>query len=258
MVHQLNKSSLSGQVGPSLRQILIDEHLMLSTNPYGTDKGDYKSYVDKFYEKAFEPLQSNEIMLLEIGFRHGASLALWSSYFQHGLVFGIDDNSDPVLRSNPAVAEWLSRANVRVTIGDAYSRKVAENINTSFDIIIDDGPHTLSSQKLALDLYLPKLKNNGYFVIEDIQSIGRLAFFKFVKSIPSNFTIAVFDFRSERKGQDDVLFVVRRLGRKQPLRRAFDYAKAILGVGFEIRIRLEWLLQSLRKKSSRKIQDCGN
>ena len=40
-----------------------------------------------------------------------------------------------------------------------------------FDIIFDDGPHTVKSQKECIEYYLPMLNNNGTMFIEDIQSV---------------------------------------------------------------------------------------
>ena len=77
-----------------LKKILKEENLNLSENNLGTDKGDYKSYIDLFYEKYFFEFKEKKINLLEIGFRHGASLCLWSNYFKNGYILGLDNYSD--------------------------------------------------------------------------------------------------------------------------------------------------------------------
>jgi hypothetical protein len=217
----------------SLKQILLQERLMLSENPQGTDKGDFKSYVDKFYETAFRELRDKDTTLLEIGFRHGASLALWSHYFRQGIVVGIDNFSDIELRDSPPNQEWIGRANVRTFNADAYSPVTAASLEMEFDIIIDDGPHTLQSQKQALELYLTKLKPNGMFVIEDIQSRGRLALLSFSKLVPLNCTVEILDFRSDGKGDDNVLFVVRRTNSWQGLRRLASRFSACVSIFYE-------------------------
>ena len=103
-----------------------------------------------------------------------------------------------------------------------------------FDIIIDDGPHSLQSQKDALRLYLPKLKPNGILIIEDIQSLGMLVFFKFISQIPLKFSVRTFDYRSDRKGDDNVLFVVENSGGHKVFNRCWSFLSAFLGIGYEI------------------------
>jgi hypothetical protein len=193
----------------TLKSILKNENLNLSNNPKGTDKGDMKSYIDFFYEKYFSPRQKQKINLLEIGFRHGASLALWSRYFVKGNIIGIDNLSDvSINQGSKPIDSWINRSNVKIIFNNAYDILIAKSITEKFDIIIDDGPHSLLTQKKALKLYLPKLKKNGIFVIEDIQRFGGLAIFPLLLNVPYKYQVKFFDFRSHKKGNDDILFVV--------------------------------------------------
>lgn len=193
----------------SLQYILQSDNLCISSNPQGTDKGDKKSYIDKFYERHFAAYRDQPIKLLEIGFRHGASLALWSKYFSSGSILGVDNFSDVAIGQDlPVVDEWVKRPNVQISVGDAYSQPFADKIAGQFDIIIDDGPHWLKAQQCALDLYLPKLKPTGIFVIEDILT-GGLAIFPLLNKVPTGFNAYFYDFRWHRKIGDNCLFVVK-------------------------------------------------
>ncbi len=111
------------------------------------------------------------------------------------------------------VDDWIKRPNVRISIGDAYSKLFSEKITEGFDIIIDDGPHTLKTQKIALELYLPKLKPDGIFIVEDILS-GGLAIFPLLMKVPTGFNIYFYDFRWHKLCGDNCLFVVRPNGNK--------------------------------------------
>jgi len=194
---------------PSLRYILQNDDLCLSRNPRGTDKGDPKSYIDKFYEQHFAVYREQPIKLMEIGFRHGASLALWSKYFTKGSILGVDNFSDVVVGEDlPVVEEWVKRPNIQIAVGDAYSKLFADKIYDQFDIIIDDGPHWLATQQIALELYVPKLKPTGIFVIEDILT-GGLAIFPLLKKVPADFNVYFYDFRWHRVTGDNCLFVVK-------------------------------------------------
>lgn len=193
----------------SLRHILQSDSLCMPRNPRGTDKGDKKSYIEKFYERHFAMYRDQPIKLMEIGFRHGASLALWSKYFSKGYILGVDNFSDVAVDDDlPVVDEWIKRPNIEISLGDAYSKPFADKVTGHFDIVIDDGPHTLETQQIALELYLSKLKPSGVFVVEDILA-GGLAIFPLLKKVPVGFDVYFYDFRWHRVCGDNCLFVVR-------------------------------------------------
>lgn len=198
-------------INRSLQTILAEENLNLSNNPRGTDKGDYKSYVDKYYEISFKKIRNSNIKLLEIGFRHGASLALWSHYFKDIKILGLDNASDRSLTENLPVNEnWLALDNISTRIGDAYDFKFAKEVIGPFDIIIDDGPHSLESQLIAMDLYHTKLSKNGVMIIEDIQKYGGLILLFFILKVPFKFALSIKDLRAHKWSHDNILLIIRR------------------------------------------------
>ena len=192
-----------------LKKILKEENLNLSENSFGTDKGDYKSYIDLFYEKYFFEFKEKNINLLEIGFRHGASLCLWSNYFKNGNILGLDNCSDIVLVDNPANKKWIERYNVKTKICDAYSLQFINSLKQNFDIIIDDGPHNLSSQIKCIKRYFPKLNRDGLLIIEDLLK-GYITCFFLVLITPINCKIKIFNFRNDKPGRDNMLFVIKK------------------------------------------------
>lgn len=194
------------QMDKTLHEILIENNLCLTTNPRGTDKGSYKSYIDKFYSREFPQYREKQTSLMEIGFRHGASLALWSYYFTNSQILGLDNHSDlSVTDESPIVDEWVNKPNIRTKIGDAYDKSFANEIEEKFDIIIDDGPHWISTQQMALKLYLPKLNTDGIFVVEDILR-GGLAILPLLKAVPLGYKAYFYAFG---KSADDCIFAVR-------------------------------------------------
>ena len=195
----------------TLKEILKEHNLNISNNPIGTDKGDYKSYVDYFYDYYFLRFRDKKINLLEIGFRHGASLFLWSNYFRNGTIIGLDNGSDPMVVNSSINDEWVNRDNIEIRLCDAYSKEVSNSINESFDIIIDDGPHTFKSQKLAINRYFNKLKFNGLFVIEDILN-GYITCLGLAISTPLNGRIKIFNLRKYKPQRDNMLFVIYKNG----------------------------------------------
>lgn len=210
----------------TLQSILKNKYLNISQNPKGTDKGDRKSYITHYYESAFLQFRNQKIKLLEIGFRHGASLALWSEYFSNGNIYGVDNKSDAAVNSSLEVeSEWVNRKNVCVFYGDAYDMKFSKSFGDDFTIIIDDGPHTLFSQMKSLKLYSRKLLLGGLFVVEDIQKIGGLSLLPLMFSTPLTFSIKFHDFRKFNLGGDDILYVAKRTDCLQLMNRVSTFLK---------------------------------
>jgi predicted O-methyltransferase YrrM len=207
---------------PTLIQILNDLNLNLSKNPRGTDKGDYKSYISNFYETEFSILRKNKIRLLEIGVRSGASLALWANYFENIEIVGLDisEIGTPI----GPVKEYIDYTSIQFYCKDAYSQEVADTFNGKFQILIDDGPHSLTSQIRFLELYLNKLDDNGILIIEDIL-FGYRDCYQLMKSLPkgNRYLFEIYNF--EKIKQDGgFLFVVRH----NPERKYFLFKKGYL------------------------------
>lgn len=156
-----------------------------------------------YYTDAFSIYRDKPISLLEIGVQHGGSINVWDEYFFNAkLIVGLDVRQLPKLTVNDRVK--LIQAN-------AYKEETANSLG-QFDIIIDDGPHTLASQLAAIRLYLPKVTNGGLFIIEDVQNPSW--FPQLRDEVPTRLREAIkeFDFRSKNKRPDDLLFTVNMRG----------------------------------------------
>ena len=192
----------------SLKEILKEYNLNKSINKFGTDKGDFKSYIDLFYEDYFLNYKNKKINLLEIGFRNGASLYLWAKYFKKGNIIGLDNGSDLLLKEKSYFKEWIDLPNIKIKICDAYSKKISESIKISFDIIIEDGPHDIKSQIKSIMRYFPKLKKGGTLIIEDLIR-GYFSCLFLTLFTPLKGEIKIFDFRYHKPGRDNMLFVIK-------------------------------------------------
>jgi len=168
----------------------------------GTDKNTGHSYVSHFYEEAFLPFKHEKISLLEIGIARGDSLLLWHEYFKNNKsIVGLDNHDQVSL-------EVRNHLKVKKIFTEAYTKEIADML-PSFDIIIDDGPHSLTSQCIAINLYLPKVNPGGIFIIEDVQSEEYIEVFK--NLIPDNLKsyCEFIDLRKIKNRKDDMMFVVR-------------------------------------------------
>lgn len=176
--------------------------LMSTANDYYTDKNTVHSYLP-IYQKLFGHKDLKNI--LEIGIQRGGSIKLWSDYFPNAHVFGID------LTDELICLNIKDRKNISLIFKDAYSEDIINELkDIKFDLIIDDGNHVLDSMKKAMELYLPMLKDDGIFIIEDLRDIQWLDILKGVTPLEDRKYIKKFDLRRNKNRWDDILFVIDR------------------------------------------------
>ena len=195
----------------TIKEILDKNNWGGSNCDVTTDKASTHNFVGGFYEEAFLPLKNKEVKVLEIGVSSGTSLLLWDEYFKNNTgVYGIDimDIKSDVIKD---INEIKSRDRINIIIKDAYDRQLVETL-PFFDVIIDDGPHTLPSMISFIELYLPKLNSKGIMVIEDVQSLDWMPVLidTFNKNKKETDDYEVVDLRATIGRYDDLMFVVRR------------------------------------------------
>jgi SAM-dependent methyltransferase len=102
--------------------------------------------------------------LLEIGVFNGESLKAWREYFQNiKMVVGLDINRD--CKQHEDIEN-----NIFVEILDGTTALTAEFIKSKygqFDIIIDDGSHTIDDVINSFNNMFYLLKDGGIYIIED-------------------------------------------------------------------------------------------
>ena len=135
-------------------------------NRYVTDKFYFfnktHSYIENIYEELFSPIRSTATNVLEIGMHPGGTHLLWADYFDNAVITGIDIDF---------TRDIQVKDNILQIVGDAYSDQVANSLRDEFyDVIIDDGIHTLDCAKKFLSKYITKLKKkDSVLILEDIQ-----------------------------------------------------------------------------------------
>ncbi len=167
----------------------------------GTDKHMEHNYITGFYDENLEPYHDLPIRLLEIGIYKGASLALWQKYFTKGQIFGVDIQDQ-------RVEKYTNLERVHVAFVDAYSEEVAKELG-KFDIVIDDGPHTVDTLQKCIKYYSPQINKGGLLVLEDVQDPSWFPLLQEV-TLPQHLKNSeCIDLRHYSNRYDDLMYVVR-------------------------------------------------
>lgn len=132
---------------------------------HGTDKSSGGHDYASFYERWFSKVKDHPVRLLEMGVLGGNSLMAFDEYFRHPLarIYGIELESS---YWRPPVASRMG-----VITGSQSDPAISATFEQdTFDIIIDDAGHFGRDQRLALELWLPKVKPGGIYIIEDLHA----------------------------------------------------------------------------------------
>jgi hypothetical protein len=169
-----------------------------------TDKNTDHSYIDT-YETLFGRLRTSATRVMEIGIYDGGSIGLWSDYFTNASIYGVDLAP---LRPASTFLNGYPRVNLKTQV-DAYSpTTIGWWKGMQFDVIVDDGPHTLESMKICVSSYSKFLTETGVLVVEDIQNISWIEELRAATPDELKPFIKVFDLRSVKGRYDDILFVI--------------------------------------------------
>ena len=176
---------------------------------YTTDKTTVHDYIDGYYNEEFkDPEKVTDI--LEIGVQNGGSLILWHQWFKNANITGIDVLMECIDNYKQA-SFGVEFSRIKIIIADAYASRIAEqHKDNSYDYIIDDGPHSLWSMQMAIELWMPKVKKGGKLIIEDLQHpewfgelISHAAKFGYEK-------YRTFDLRDNKGRYDDLIFELEK------------------------------------------------
>ena len=147
--------------------------------------------------------------VLEIGVQRGGSIKLWNDYFSNARIYGLEISKDIDLY----LKNVIQNKNIEYINGiDAYDEKfyspfISEN-KGSFDIIIDDEPHTLESMIVFVERYIDLLNEGGILVVEDVAKIEWIDILKEKTREEYKKFIKVYDRRKVKGRDDDILFVI--------------------------------------------------
>lgn len=184
-----------------------------------TDKNTTHSYL-KLYQNLLVAKKETARNVLEIGIgdgqgiTNGGSIKLWHDFFVNAKVYALD------IQDINAIWNGLKN-NDRIilhTSVDAYSKKFVQSEfigkDIKFDMMLDDGPHTLESMKSFITLYSPLLANDGLLIIEDIQDPKWIN--ELYKAVPDNLKqfVSAYDLRKNKNRYDDIVLTIKNKNSK--------------------------------------------
>ena len=121
-------------------------------------------YIECVYEDLFKNYKEKQGHLLEIGIDQGTSLLLWYLYFSEMKIHGIDMEDKRYGSPKEITIEQFDTTDLSPSL-----KKYVEKNLKKFDIIIDDGDHRWRSQFQTAVNFFPILKDDGVYIIEDIE-----------------------------------------------------------------------------------------
>lgn len=116
----------------------------------------------RVYERHLRDLRGSSARVLEIGVYRGGGLALLRGYLgSEARLVGVD--IDPV-------AVEVARGRYPVELGDqcdpGFLRQVVDQYGP-FDVVIDDGGHTMDQQISSAEVLIPLMADGGVYIVED-------------------------------------------------------------------------------------------
>lgn len=166
----------------------VSDELTEIMSKYNSDKGGglAKKYIESnimppnlvchnytfFYNKLFNLIRNENINIFEMGVgvppcmgvgSWAGSLLGWEEYFPNSKIFSADFDKNYLYNSERIKSYYVDQE-------DSASIKLMWTNLTeyTFDLMIDDGPHTYNSNFLFYINSINKLKNGGLYIIEDI------------------------------------------------------------------------------------------
>lgn len=128
---------------------------------FDTDKYEH-GFID-VYEPYFNN-SKNVKNVLEIGIYFGGSLQYLSDKFPDAKIYGIDIE-DKTQYNTDNITTYIVNQEDRNSLN-----KFLEETNVEFDIIIDDGGHTMKQQQVSFGALFKRLKNGGIYILEDLHT----------------------------------------------------------------------------------------
>lgn len=211
---EIKSIDISGLVGETASDRMRGDTKELEAlfNKYGSDKATVHNYYLLY--GTILPDRSKVTKVFEIGLgtnnrdiisnmgkygRPGASLRAFRDFFPSSDVYGADIDKE-VLFSEERIQTFY----VNQLVSDSFS-DLSAHIGRDFDLMVDDGLHSIEANIRSLSFFLPRIKVGGVAVVEDIGLDARYMWHLVAALLPASFEAQLYDAKVS------LMFVVRRL-----------------------------------------------
>jgi DNA-dependent RNA polymerase auxiliary subunit epsilon len=124
-----------------------------------------------FYSQLFSEYRNENLTIFEMGVgvpscmgSWAGSLLGWKEYFPNSTIFSADFDKNYLYCDERIKSYYVDQESA-----DSINNDLWNNLQEyTFDIMVDDGPHTYSSNILFYKNSIHKLKTKGIYIIEDI------------------------------------------------------------------------------------------
>jgi len=126
------------------------------------------------YDQLLSEVRDDFTKVLEIGVETGRSHRLWLEYFPNAKIYGYDifeygyDELQRLQEGNPFLDRSVMFKGDQSNI--EHLNKFKSEHGGNFDMIIDDGGHTMEQMQTSLNHLWDSVKPGGIYVIEDLHS----------------------------------------------------------------------------------------
>jgi len=146
---------------------------------YGTDKMESDHNYVFVYQGILRGKENDNLKILEIGIyrpqQHeqirevgrrlpGASLRTWYDYLPNAEIYGIDLGEFKDV-DNDRIKTFVCNQESKEQLTNLISKT-----GSNFNIIIDDGGHTMKQHQISISVLFKHLKSGGVYVIEDLDT----------------------------------------------------------------------------------------
>lgn len=168
-----SQTSAAFCAGPASLQAA--EELKLLFNKYGSDKSSTHDYHFIYGHLLNEPASVTRVLEIGLGSNNddvvsnmgrlghpGASLRAFRDFLPNASVFGADIDTRVLFNETRIETYFVDQTDLK-TFDDLGAK-----VGSDFDLIVDDGLHTINANLAVIIFGLPRLKAGGWLVVEDI------------------------------------------------------------------------------------------
>ena len=140
----------------------------------------------------------------------GGSIVMWQKYFTNANIVGVEWSGSDAMTARSRQLLDANRSHVHWNT-DGYKPETVDmlkNTYGSFDIVIDDGPHTLDSQIYFASKYSELVKPNGLLVVEDIAGLENAQ--RIFEALPDYMDGEIVNLLHVTNRFDDIMVIAKR------------------------------------------------